>query len=303
MDNFRSQQHRSTTTTTTSGSSSSNSSGSNSNNNNNNGSPSIGSSSTTIAAVHTSSFTRIRSTTRSTMAKATAVRLSTGKKFSQLLIITPAVVIDTSNDDGYVGPFNSHDSGCGSSGSDASLESNQGNEPVTGNRIRSDGNNNDKSNRSKLLPKARQQFGAKVAPSSSSSSSSSTSTGCGNGGQGHSWRWCSIICSAVRCFRDASHTQQHFGPIRYSSHGGDASAGCENSIRHPLTGSNPPNTMGRRSSRFNSNHIYEYTIKSYRSSRSTEHDRVNNNNSNSINSTGNHSENVTSDKANIMYKL
>lgn len=221
------------------------------------------------------------------MAKATAVRVSTGKKFSQLLIITPAVVIDN-NDSGYNGPFNSHDSGCGSSGSDASLESEGSNERINASGV-SDRNNNDKSNRLKLLPKVKQQIVSKAT--------SSSTAGCG-GNPTHSWRWCSIICSAVRCFRAAAHSQQQFGTIHYTSSGGVSNTGQEptrrkNTIKNPLThGGN----TGGSSSRFSSNHIYEYTIKSYRSG-SREHDHINNN------SSGNHSGADSNDRHNIMYKL
>lgn len=240
------------------------------------------------------------------MSKATAVRVSTGKKFSQLLIITPAVAIDNNNDGGYSGPFNSHDSGCGSSGagSDASLDEGE-DERIEGDTRGGgidDRNNNDKSNRRKLLPKVRQHIVTKV-------SSSSSIRGCGGGGGGpggnetHSWRWCSIICSAVRCFRAATHTQQHFGTIHYSSNssgagvsisGEDIGGRGRNSIRNGRNG-------GR--SRFSSNHIYEYTIKSYRSG-SNDHDHINNNNSNN-NRGGNHSGGGgdSTDRSNIMYKL
>lgn len=234
-----------------------------------------------MAAVHTSatsSFTRIRSTTRSTMAKATAVRVSTGKKFSQLLIITPAVAIDNNNDGGYNGPFTAHDSGCGSSGgSDASLECDDGG----GGGMSDRRNNNGKSNRSKLLPKVRQQIVTKVTNGGSS-------TGCGGGNPAQSWRWCSIICSAVRCFRAATHSQPPFGTIHYSTSGGDAqttingSGGSSSSVRNPS------------STRFSTNHIYEYTIKSYRA------DHINNNNSSS---SGGSSGRGDSNDRNVMYKL
>lgn len=234
------------------------------------------------------------------MAKATAVRVSTGKKFSQLLIITPAVAIDNNNDGGYSGPFTSHDSGCGSSGagSDASLdESDGGNDRINN---ASDRNNNDKSNRLKLLPKVRQHIVTKV--------SSSSMGGCGgrNGENAtHSWRWCSIICSAVRCFRAATHTQQHFGTIHYTAGTGvgsnvdeDMGARGRNSIRNPLS-SGRVDSERRGTSRFSSNHIYEYTIKSYRSG-ANDHDHINNN---SNRNNGHHSGGDSTDRSNIMYKL
>lgn len=237
------------------------------------------------------------------MAKATAVRVSTGKKFSQLLIITPAVAIDNNNDGGYNGPFTSHDSGCGSSGagSDASLD--ESDERI--NKAASDGNNNDKSNRSKLLPKARQHIVTKV--------SSVSMGGCGGGSGGnatHSWRWCSIICSAVRCFRAATHTQQQFGTIHYTANAGvsptvdaDVGGGGRRSVRNPLTSSGRVGSGGRGTSRFSSNHIYEYTIKSYRSS-PNDHDLINNNSNNHGGGGGNHSRgDSTADRSNIMYKL
>lgn len=237
------------------------------------------------------------------MAKATAVRVSTGKKFSQLLIITPAVAIDNNNDGGYNGPFTSHDSGCGSSGagSDASLDESDGGNPE---RIRSAAgdrkNNNDKSNRLKLLPKAaRQHIVTKV--------SSVSMGGCGGGGGGgrdgsatQSWRWCSIICSAVRCFRAATHTRQHFGTIHYTANAGtvdaDMGPGERSSVRNPLT-SGRIGSGGRSSSRFSSSHIYEYTIKSYRS-RPNDHDLINNNSGNHSGGGGD-----STDRSNIMYKL
>lgn len=282
-----------------SGSTGSNSNNSNNNNNGNNGNGAI-------TSVHTSSFTRIRSTTRSTMSKATAVRVSTGKKFSQLLIITPAVAIDNNNDGGYIGPFNSHDSGCGSSGaSDASLDEGDGSNDRINVRAMDDRNNNDKSNRLKLLPKVRQHIVTKV-------SSSSPMRGCGGGGgsgnETHSWRWCSLICSAVRCFRAATHSQQHFGTIHYSSNAGagvfiggnDMGSRGQHSIRNPLSNnSRGTSGAGGGTSRFSSNHIYEYTIKSYRSD-SNDHDHINNNS----NSRGaNHSGGDSTDRNNIMYKL
>lgn len=230
------------------------------------------------------------------MAKATAVRVSTGKKFSQLLIITPAVAIDNNNDGGYSGPFNSHDSGCGSSGagSDASLD--ESDERMNS---ASDRNNNDKSNRMKLLPKVRQHIVTKV--------SSSSMGGCGGRSSEnptHSWRWCSIICSAVRCFRVATHTQQHFGTIHYTANTGvgsnideDVGERSRSSMRNPLN-SGRTESGGRGTSRFSSNHIYEYTIKSYRSD-ANDHDHINNNG----NRNGHHSGNDSTDRSNIMYKL
>lgn len=225
------------------------------------------------------------------MAKATAVRVSTGKKFSQLLIITPAVAIDSSNETGYTGPFNSHDSGCGSSGSDASLNSDEHNERINVSGD-SDSNNNKKINqRKKMSSKGRQQFVTNTAPSPSAGSG-------GGGDPAHSWRWCSIICSAVRCFRAAAHFQQHLGTIHYSSSRGVSTIGSEDitrrsTIKNALTGVGGTRSGG---SRFSGNHVYEYTIKSYRSEAS-ENDHINNN------SGGNHSGGDSNDRSNIMYKL
>lgn len=217
------------------------------------------------------------------MAKATAVRVSTGKKFSQLLIITPAVAIDNNNDGGYSGPFTAHDSGCGSSGgSDASLECDDGG--MSDRR-----NNNGKSNRSKLLPKVRQQIVTKVT-TTNGGGSSSTSTGCGGGNPAQSWRWCSIICSAVRCFRAATHSQPPFGTIHYSSSGaatGDEQTTISGGSSSVRTGSNPSST------RFSTNHIYEYTIKSYRA------DHINNNSGSGGSGRGG----SDSNDRNVMYKL
>lgn len=220
------------------------------------------------------------------MAKATAVRVSTGKKFSQLLIITPAVAIDNNNDGGYNGPFTAHDSGCGSSGSDASLEQcddGESNEQIASDRR----NNNAKSNRSKLLPKVRQQIVTKVATASSTSS-----TGCGGGNPAQSWRWCSIICSAVRCFRAATSSQPPFGTIHYSSSGVTTSDG------HATTGGRSVRTgRNQASTRFSTNHIYEYTIKSYRAD-SNAHDHINNNSNGSCSRGGSEA-----NDRNVMYKL
>ncbi|XP_050087660.1 glycine, alanine and asparagine-rich protein-like [Anopheles aquasalis] len=168
-----------------------------------------------------SNFTRIRSTTRSTMAKATAVRVSTGKKFSQLLIITPAVAIDSNEHDDYRGPFNSSslDSGCGGS-SEGSL-SDDTPDPLIG---------SDSDRRRRLRhsgDRQRQQQGD--APSGMQTRSS------GSGTAAAGWRWCGLICSAVKCFRAAatatgtttatSGAKQRGGPfgagstIRYTSAG------------------------------------------------------------------------------------
>uniref|UniRef100_A0A1Q3G2Z0 Uncharacterized protein n=1 Tax=Culex tarsalis TaxID=7177 RepID=A0A1Q3G2Z0_CULTA len=224
------------------------------------------------------------------MAKATAVRVSTGKKFSQLLIITPAVAIDNNNDGGYNGPFTAHDSGCGSSGSDASLE--QCDDGGSNERITSDRrNNNAKSNRSKLLPKVRQQIVTKVTTASSS-------TGCGGGGNpAQSWRWCSIICSAVRCFRAATNSQPPFGTIHYSSSGVTTSNGQTVSGSGSVNGRSVRAGSAQATTRFSTNHIYEYTIKSYRAD-SNAHDHINNNSS----ASGSRAGSDANDR-NVMYKL
>ncbi|XP_058118051.1 loricrin-like [Anopheles ziemanni] len=198
-----------------------------------------------------SNFTRIRSTTRSTMAKATAVRVSTGKKFSQLLIITPAVAIDSNEHDDYNGPFNSSslDSGCGGS-SEGSLSD----DPIVDEAGQSQGGGDRRNNNNgtRLLP----LFAGGRASSSQTASASSSTPG---------WRWCGLICSAVKCFRAAAATTT----------GRQSSA----SVREPLAGTTVRYTTseagaapsgrsragGRRpgAPRFSRNHVYEYTIKSY----------------------------------------
>lgn len=82
---------------------------------------------------------------RSTMSKATAILTESGKKFSELLIITPAVSIDES----YQNDIKYNNTDQNSISSTANLLSNNFNDR--------------RSNR---------------------------------------WRWCTLICAAVRCFRN-----------------------------------------------------------------------------------------------------
>uniref|UniRef100_A0A182YG87 Uncharacterized protein n=1 Tax=Anopheles stephensi TaxID=30069 RepID=A0A182YG87_ANOST len=200
------------------------------------------------------------------MAKATAVRVSTGKKFSQLLIITPAVAIDSNEHDDYHGPFNSSslDSGCGGSSegslSDELLDEDEQRRQhrrrqtagmVSGDR-RNNNNNNGTTQRLPplLLDGNRERHDGGGGGASTS--------------QQGSWRWCGLICSAVKCFRAAAATtagsrRGQPGPSSRQPLAGTA-------VRYTTTESVWSGGAGRRpgASRFSNNHVYEYTIKSYR---------------------------------------
>ncbi|XP_040157147.1 putative lysozyme-like protein [Anopheles arabiensis] len=211
-----------------------------------------------------SNFTRIRSTTRSTMAKATAVRVSTGKKFSQLLIITPAVAIDSNEHDDYHGPFNSSslDSGCGGS-SEGSLSDDLLEEDEQRRQRRRQQGAGDRRNNNDTVHQLPPLLGG-----GGSGGGGRRDGGGATSSQG-SWRWCGLICSAVKCFRAAAATTAS----RRSQQG-------RPSPRQPLAGTAVRYTTtsegvwgqgggggstGRRqgTTRFSNNHVYEYTIKSY----------------------------------------
>ncbi|XP_053667490.1 probable GH family 25 lysozyme 3 [Anopheles marshallii] len=201
-----------------------------------------------------SNFTRIRSTTRSTMAKATAVRVSTGKKFSQLLIITPAVAIDSNEHDDYHGPFNSSslDSGCGGS-SEGSLSDDLLDEDEQRRQRRRHAGPGDRRNNNGTTQQLPPLLGG----------SRDRRDGGGSSSQQGTWRWCGLICSAVKCFRAAAATtgsrRSQQGPSSRQPLAGTA-------VRYTTSeGAWGEDRTGRRqaSSRFSNNHVYEYTIKSY----------------------------------------
>ncbi|ETN62342.1 hypothetical protein AND_005962 [Anopheles darlingi] len=230
------------------------------------------------------------------MAKATAVRVSTGKKFSQLLIITPAVAIDSNEHDDYRGPFNSSslDSGCGGS-SEGSLSDDTPDQPIgsdpdrrrrrrhSGDRERQQQGTGDQrnNNAARLLPLLGRHTRAGDAPSGVQAQSSGTAAA--------GWRWCGLICSAVKCFRAAATAtgtststnagaKQRGGPfgagstIRYTS-AGDGTDQQHHQTQQPqqyqYDAASPfahTRTGGRHGTkpRFSSDRVYEYTIKSYR---------------------------------------
>uniref|UniRef100_A0A2M4AT48 Uncharacterized protein n=1 Tax=Anopheles triannulatus TaxID=58253 RepID=A0A2M4AT48_9DIPT len=229
------------------------------------------------------------------MAKATAVRVSTGKKFSQLLIITPAVAIDSNEHDDYRGPFNSSslDSGCGGS-SEGSLSDDLPDHPLgsdpdrrrrrrhSGDRERHQQGTGDQrnNNAARLLPLLGRHTRAGDAPSGVQTRSSGTAAA--------GWRWCGLICSAVKCFRAAatatgtttatSDAKQRRGPfgggstIRYTS-AGDGTDQQHHQSQQPqqyqydaVSTFAQTRTGGRHGAkpRFSSDRVYEYTIKSYR---------------------------------------
>uniref|UniRef100_A0A2M4BTQ4 Uncharacterized protein n=1 Tax=Anopheles marajoara TaxID=58244 RepID=A0A2M4BTQ4_9DIPT len=229
------------------------------------------------------------------MAKATAVRVSTGKKFSQLLIITPAVAIDSNEHDDYRGPFNSSslDSGCGGS-SEGSL-SDDTPDPLIGaesdrrRRLRHSGERQRQqqgtgdqrnNNATRLLPLLGRNTRAGDAPSGMQTRSS------GSGTAAAGWRWCGLICSAVKCFRAAATatgtttatSKQRGGPfgagstIRYTSAGDGTDQQHHQSQQpqqyqydavSPLVSTRPGGRHGAKP-RFSSDRVYEYTVKSYR---------------------------------------
>ncbi|XP_035795226.1 uncharacterized protein LOC118468499 [Anopheles albimanus] len=248
---------------------------------------------TTPPGTSSSNFTRIRSTTRSTMAKATAVRVSTGKKFSQLLIITPAVAIDSNEHDDYRGPFNSSslDSGCGGSSegslSDDTTDHPNGSNPDrrhrrhrrhSGDREQQGTGDQRNNNAARLLPLLGRQARAGDGPSGMQTRSSGGTAAAG-------WRWCGLICSAVKCFRAAatatgtatamSGAKQRGGPfgagstIRYTSAGDGTDQQSQQPQQYqydavsPFVHTRPSGRHGAKP-RFSSDRVYEYTIKSYR---------------------------------------
>uniref|UniRef100_A0A6E8VAY2 Uncharacterized protein n=1 Tax=Anopheles coluzzii TaxID=1518534 RepID=A0A6E8VAY2_ANOCL len=136
------------------------------------------------------------------MAKATAVRVSTGKKFSQLLIITPAVAIDSNEHDDYHGPFNSSslDSGCGGS-SEGSLSDDLLEEDEQRRQRRRQQGAGDRRNNNDTVHQLPPLLGG-----GGGGEGGGRRDGGGTTSSQGSWRWCGLICSAVKCFRAAAAT-------------------------------------------------------------------------------------------------